>query len=400
MRSLRALPPASIPMACVPLVLLAAATALAQPGTPRDTYANAIAGFTIEIPEDWEMCTGDLGNTMIALDADAGIPTGAVYPVLWFFRISAQPREMAAEIATGLEAMDHSSPAVREGADGEWIVSASSAGPRGPLIEEWHCRREGNDAYVLATMVRPEQEPSFRDDLAAAVASCRLAPHPRLKLYTEPSERAYRMVLPEDWQCQGQIVRTPMVPGYFQWEASSPDGLAGAFSAPPAVLNVTVPYMPAAEAAEKIVLPALRQKLPDARLVAVHELPRPGEYYEGAIRRLGIGDRPQMDKVRADYVALRNGVAVRARVTIGTVLLDASAILGDRGNWWLLTSGYWAPEERFDEVGPVGRGVVASVMTAPEFRRSQFEAANETAIWAAWNRELSFWRFMVRLWST
>ncbi len=385
---------------CALILCVAASAASAQPAVPRDTYTNAIAGFSIDIPEDWEMCTGDLGNTMIALDADAGIPTGAVFPVLWFFRASEPPREMANSIAAGLDAMDHSSPGVREGADGEWIVSAASNGPRGALVEEWHCRQEGNDAYVLATMVRPEQEPNFREDLAAAVASCRLAPTPRLKLYTEPGERAFCMVVPEDWTCRGHVFRTPLVPGYFQWEASSPDGLAGAFSGPPAVLNITVPYVPADRAAEEIVLPALRQQIPDARLVAVHELPRPGRYYEEAIRRLGIGDKPRMDKVRADYLAVRNGVEVRARVTIGTVMLGASDLLGGRGDWWLLTNGYWAPDDRFDELAPVGRGVVASVMADPEFRRSQFEAGNEAATWGAWNRELSFWRFMVRLWST
>lgn len=373
--------------------------ALAQPPADRTTYVNGIAGISIDIPEDWEMGTGDLGNTFIALDADGGTPTGALYPLLWFFRTSAPPRQMADEIARGLEALDHSSPAVREGGPDEWVVSAVSSGPRGPLVEEWHCRQEGNASYVLATMVRPEHEARFRDDLAAAVASCRLAPTPPLKLFTEPSERAYRMVLPEDWRWQGQIVRTPEAPGYFQWEAVSPDGLAGAFASPPSALNIAVPYLPAAQAAEELVLPVLREKLPGARLEAVRELPRPGEYYEEIIRRLGIGDEPRVHKARADYLATHGGVEIRVRVTIATVMLNASPVLGGRGNWMLLASGYWAPEDRFGDLEALGRGVIASVMTDPEFRRSQFEASNEVAVWRAWNRDLSFWRFMVRLWS-
>jgi hypothetical protein len=38
-------------------------------------------------------------------------------------------------------------------------------------------------------------------------------------------------------------------------------------------------------------------------------------------------------------------------------------------------------------------------MTDPTFKRNQFEAANEVAVWRAWHRDLAFWRFMVRLWS-
>jgi hypothetical protein len=90
---------------------------------------------------------------------------------------------------------------------------------------------------------------------------------------------------------------------------------------------------------------------------------------------------------------------VRVRANVATMMFDASPLLGGRGNWTLLTSGYWAPEDQFDELGPVGRSALASLMTDPTFKRNQFEAGNEVAVWSAWNRELSFWRFMLRLWS-
>jgi hypothetical protein len=372
---------------------------LADDSVPRVPCANAIAGFTMDLPEDWEMCTGDLGATMVALDADAGIPTAAVYPVLWFLRTTAPPAKVAEEIAASLNASDGSSPTVTEAGGGEWIVSASSSGPRGALVEEWHCRQEGDRYYVIASMVRPERADEFRDEIRAAIGSCRLTPTPPLVLFTEPTEGAYRMVLPADWRWEGRTIRTAEIPGYFQWEAKSEDALVGAFSAPPGVFNIATPYTEASEAAERIVLPALQAKLPGARLESVRVLPRPGEYYEAAIRSLGIGDHPHVHKCRADYVAVHQGVRVRARVTIATLMLNASPVLGGRGNWMMLTSGYWAPEDRFDELAPLGRGVVASVMTDPGFKRSQFEAANEVAVWRAWNRDLSFWRFMLRLWS-
>jgi hypothetical protein len=372
---------------------------LAQAPVPRATYTNGIAGFAIDIPEDWEMCTGDLGNSMVALDADAGTPTAAYFPVLWFFRTSAPPRQMAAEIAAGLAALDQSSPAVRDAGEGEWVVSATSSGPRGSLVEEWHCRQEGGAAYVIASMVKPERAAQFEDDLATALQSCHLVQTPPLELFTEPTEAAYRMVLPAGWRWQGQIIRTLEIPGYFQWEVASQDGLTGAFSSPPGVFNITVPYIPASSAEREIVRPVLQQKLPGARLEAVRELPRPGQYYEAVIRALGIGDEPRVHKARADYLATRNGVQVRVEVNIATVMLSASPLLGGRGDWMLFASGYWAPADRFDELAPLGRGALASLMTDPSFKRSQFEAANEVAIWRAWNRDLSFWRFMLRLWS-
>lgn len=386
---------------CLALVLSIplASAAWARQSVPREVVTNAIAGFSMELPEDWEMCTGDMGATMIALDADGGTPTAAVFPVIWFFRTTESPEAMAASIARALGGADASSPAIAEGPNGERVVTATSAGPRGPLVESWHCRQEGDACYVVATMVRPERAADFAGDLDAAVASCRLIGTPSLKLFTEPTEGAYRMVLPADWRWSGNVIRTREVPGYFQWEATALDGLAGAFSAPPAVFNIAVPYTEASEAAAEIVLPALQAKLPGARLESVRELPRPGEYYEAVIRRLGIGERPRVSKARADYVATVGGTEVRARITIATFMLDASPVLGGRGNWTMLAGGYWAPEGRFEELGAVGRGVVSSIMTDPEFKRSQFEASNEVAVWSAWNRDLSFWRFMVRLWS-
>jgi hypothetical protein len=381
------------------VALVAGSVACAQPEVSRATYEHPIAGFSLELPEDWEMGMGDLGNVVIALDADAGPGTCTLFPMLWFFYASAPPQQMAAEIAQALNALDHSSPAVQEGANGEYIVAATSRGPRGAIVEEWHCRQEGGRSYVLASMVKPEFQAQFADDLAHAFRTCRLIPRVPVTLFTEPTENAYRMVLPADWQWSGRIIRTPEIPGYFEWLVASPDGLTGAFSSPPGVFNVMLPYMPAGTAAEEIVLPGLREKLPDARLEAVHELPRPGAYYSGLIRAIGLGANPQVHKVRADYVGTRNGVRVRVRANVATMMLDASPLLGGRGNWTLLTSGYWAPEDQFDELGPVGRSALASLMTDPTFKRNQFEAGNEVAVWSAWNRELSFWRFMLRLWS-
>jgi hypothetical protein len=87
------------------------------------------------------------------------------------------------------------------------------------------------------------------------------------------------------------------------------------------------------------------------------------------------------------------------RVNVATLMLDASPVLGGHGNWMLFTSGYWAPADQFDELSPLGRSAIASLMTDPTFKKNQFETSGDVANWRAWNRDLAFWRFMLRLWS-
>ena len=271
------------------------------------------------------------------------------------------------------------------GQAGEWeLAFTAQAGERGSFQERWLCRVQDGHSYVIGAVVPAAIAAAAQGEVDRALASCKLLARPALKRFREPTENAYTMVLPRDWTWEGKVYRAENVPGYFTWKVKSPDGLSGAFSAPPATLNIAVPYMPAGQAARALVLPELGKQIPGVRLDTVQELPRAGAYYRGLIKAIGIGNNPRVDKVRADYLAEINGTQVRIRVNIATVMLDQSALLGGRGNWWLTASGAWAPEEQFDALYPVGRGVIASLVTDPVWKNNQFEAAGEAAVWRKW----------------
>ncbi len=372
----------------------AAGIAWAQPDVPRVIYDNPVAGLSIEIPEDWEMGTSDYGMLNIGMEAGLGASTCRGMPMLWFFFTKTPPEQMARELAQGFQALDGCAPQVLPFGQGDWEVRFTSNATRGPLSERWVCKRQGRISYVIAAMVRPEFAAHFQADLDTALNTAHLIPGPPLQLFTEPTERAYRMVFPQGWQWSGRIIRTATAPGVFEWKVQTPDGLVGAFNAPPASLNIMVPYAPAAECAGTFVLQGLQQEVPDARLESVHELPRAGAYFMAAIKALGLGENPRVDKARAEYLGTRNGTPVRIHVDIGTFMLDASPLLGGRGNWILMCSGGWAPVDRFAQLYPICRGIVASIATDPVWKERQSEWVWLDRYWKAWHRRFSDFKFI------
>jgi len=352
--------------------LLALAVAAPSPAVPQVEYVNPIAGFSIEIPEDWEMATGTGGYTEIAIDAPVGAAV-ATQPALWFFRAKHPAEEEARLLARDLGQINGGAePTVAAtGREGEWEVSCRSSGVRGELIERWRCRDEAGQSYVIGALARPGVAEAFGAEIDRAFETCRLVGGPVVHFFQEPTENAYRMVLPVGWTWEGQILRTGAIPGYFVWKVQSQDGLTGCFSSPPAALNITVPYTPADELAGGIVLDGLRQQVPDAQLESVHSLPRVGEYFGELIKLAGLGENPRVHKVRADYLGTRDGTQVRVRIEIVTFMLDASPLLEGRGNWFLMTGGAWAPEARFDQRFALARGVMASLWTSPRWKANQ-----------------------------
>ncbi len=355
------------------LLLLVAAIAQAQGAVPRVTYDNPIAGFSLQIPEDWDMQMASGGNMEIAIDAAVGAGVAA-QPALWFFYAPQPPEAEAQALARELGALGGSPQVRATGKPNEREVTVTTSGARGPLLMRWRCRQENGKSYVIGALVRPNVAAQFESDIATALDSCHLIPHPILHEFTEPTERAYRLTLPRDWKWEGQILRTGPVPGYFVWKVQSPDGSTGAFSSPPGVFNIQTPYLPAPKAAEAMVLPFLRQQVPDVRLEGVHELPRAGAFFRDAIRAAGLGANPRLDKCQADYLGSQNGTRVRIRIDIATWMLDTSPLLGGRGDWFLQASGGWAPVEQFDRLYPITRGVRASLWTDPEWKRHQGQA--------------------------
>jgi hypothetical protein len=376
-------------LACLFLITTAA---VAQPQIPRITYLNPVAGLSIEIPEDWEMGTNDWGSLFIGLDADTAPGSCRVAPQLWFFYCKETPEQMAGVLKQHVPLLGGQITSVGPTGNGtEWEVRFTSNGAVGALNERWLCRTERGLNYVIAAMVKPEVEAQVRDDLNAALASCRIIGGPKMKRFMEPRENAYRMLMPQDWQCESQIVRNLQVPGYFEWRATSPDNTCGAFSGKPTVFNIATPYMSASQATRQVILPALAQQIPGLRLDGIKELSRQSAYYQYLIKAAKLGNKPLVDKVRADFVAERGGVLIRMRVTVATLQMDQSEILGGRGDWMLFASGAWAPDNQFDNLYPLGRGVMASLATDPDWKDKQLGTVSDVALDRAWLRDAAMW---------
>ncbi len=67
-------------------------------------------------------------------------------------------------------------------------------------------------------------------------------------------------------------------------------------------------------------------------------------------------------------------------------VMTQSEILGGRGEAWAAVRPVelGLRQEQFDEQFPVGRGVIASLATDPDWKSRQFEAAGDVALDRAW----------------
>ena len=373
-------------------LLLFATAAAAQPPIASVTYLNPVAGISLDIPEDWEMGTNDWGSLFIGLDADVspGCPRSA--PQLWFFYCKETPQQMAAMLRQHVPMLGGQiASAGPTGNGAEWEVRFASNGAGGPLQERWLCRTEKGLNYVIAAMVRPEVAAQVAGEVNAALASCKIIGGPRMKRFMEPRENAFRMLMPQDWQCQSNIVRDMQTPGYFEWKAMSPDSSCGAFSGKPGVFNITVPYMNAAQATQQFILPGLAQQIPGLRLDSIKRLDRQSAYYQHVIQAAGLGQRPLVDKARVDFVADRGGARMRLRATVATLQFDQSELLGGRNDWMLYVCGAWAPDDQFDRLYPLGRGVIASLATDPDWKARQLGTVSDVALDRAWLRDAAMW---------
>ncbi len=347
---------------------------------PRVRFQCPTSGFSIVAPEDWEMVTGSAGNIEIAIDASTGASLQS-QPAVWFFYAANAPQKQAELLAQDLRQLASATTDVREtGRDGQWEVRASFAHQRlGTIWTSWRCCQERGTNYVVAAAVRGDLLERYQGDIQSALASCHLISHPIVQVFREPSEGAYRLSLPQGWQWEGRIVRTSAIPGYFEWKSQRADELVGCFTAEPAVFNIATPYFSPGEAAGGIILERLKTTLPDIQLDAVRELPRAEQCLREVAESLSPGSRPQGGKARADYTATRNGTPIRLRLDIATWMPSASVAPGieGRGNWFLFSSGVWAPDREFDEGYWLARSVQSSLLTSIEWKRRQGRAVED-----------------------
>ncbi len=364
-------------MAVVILPGLLAARAGAQGTVPRVNYTNPLLAFGTTIPEDWDVVTQISGSVEIGLGAgsDATLPG---YPSIWFFFTKRTPADEAQRLAADLQRLGAGEQAkVRQTGPDEWEITMASKGTRGPLVEQWLCRTQGGQSYVLGAMCTPQTAPQWKDDIDTCLRTFHLLEQPPARFFREPTENAYKLIVPEGWQWQGAIMRTRLVPGYFVWLVKSPDGLSGAFSGAPTVFDITTHYCPAEKAAGTLYLEQLRTIAPDARLVGVHPLPRVGQAVREAVSAAGIGNEALADKVIAEYLCTINSVPVGIRVEIFTLCLGKSEVLGRTIDWSMSSCGAWAPVQQFEQIYPLARGIVSSLRTGKDWWEKRWEPVND-----------------------
>jgi hypothetical protein len=362
-------------------LLAVAICAPAWCAVPRVTYNDPIAGFSLTIPDDWEMKEEDFGLHVVGIGAASGSQICIHQPVFWLFHSLEPPEKTARGLGNGLGLAWGVEPTVRATGNGdEWEVLITSQDGLGTLLQRYLCRSQNGESYTIAAFSRPAFAEEFRDDVRTAFNSCKVIPGPRVSIFKEPKYNAYRMDLPEGWKWEGDVIFARNVPGYFTWKVQSPDGLNGAFSSPPALFDITRPYMGVQECSEQIVLPGLRQLVPDIRLDSIRILQRTGELFCTVLREFGISNNPRIEKGLVDFVGTAGGIPVRVRVTTVCVQFGSSVLLGGRGDWTLFTAGVWGREDRFAQDYELGRGVMASLVTDQRFRISQMDAVTEVVV--------------------
>jgi len=340
-----------------------------QMAVRRVVYDNPIAGFSITIPEDWEMATTALGCVDIAIDASMGV-SFLGFPALTFFYATEPPEKQAQNLAQLMQMLGAAAPAIGPtGRPGDVQVTATlDAGPLGPLQTRWLCRSERGIPYVIAAFVRSELAAGFREDIETALGTCHLIQRPRLWRFCESTERAYRMSLPMGWKWEGRIHRDLQNPGSFVYKVQSADGLVGALVNPPANFN-TKQFVSAQEVAQTSGLEGVRKTiLPDAQLQGVYPYARASAYFTDVLKRVQelyhVRDlNPRVDKIFADYIGTLNGVRIRFRGFAAAIMQDASPQhpLHPGMPESVATSAIWAPVDQFDKLYPIARGVVSSL---------------------------------------
>ena len=382
-----------MPLAQCLLLLLATGVVgnAAQPNVPSVRYDNPIAGFSMQIPDDWEMAAGTANIMAVGIDVQVGGGSCLAQPVLWFFRSKGSVDETVEGLVEWLKAIGASpiNPG-KTGIEGEveMYTQTSRFGPG--TFEHWLIREENGQTYAIASMVKKKFQDQFESAVDTALATCYLIDQPPLERFLEPTELAYRMLLPKGWKWTGKIIRGPGLPGWFEYRVHSADMAVGAFSAPPGMFGVNTPYVPAAECARTYILQGLRQQLGDVQFERVHQLPRVGAHFVHCAEIVGLTSNPRIDKVRADYLVPGDGRQIRIRVGIATVMLTSSTlvshilrapdVMAGRGDWQMMSSGAWAPVATFDRDYPLGRGVLANLMSDDAWMAYQNVTALETIV--------------------
>ncbi len=347
----------------------------AQVEVPSVVCVNPIAGFSITIPEDWGMGSGTLKDTVMGINYP--LYPSFCAPVISFARAPGTAQEMAQVVALCYRPLSAAPPQVRPTGRGEeWEVTATiDGGLMGPLACRWLCRKDGNVGYVVSAMVGTQYAATFAEEIDTALDTCRPIKQGAILHYLrEPSMDAFRMILPYGWRYEGHIYSGVNCPAAYVYKIQSPDGLSGCFFSQPVEGHMANPTLEMV--AGEVVLPALREDVPDVQLERFHRLPRAAMHFTHFHRFLSANTlNINADRAFADYLGTSNGVAIRIRVNLWLNWMATLPGMAPYGH--VMMRGEWAPVARFDELYPLARGVQASLWETPKWRKLLLQTTKE-----------------------
>ncbi len=349
--------------------------ARAQSTVPLRELKNPVAGFSLQVPEDWTMGTGSIGESVIGLNYP--LFPSFFAPLILFKYVPGSPAEAAKLVSQIFAALSAGPPQARPTGNGEeWEVTATiQAGMLQPFLGRWLCRRAGAASYVVGALVPMSTAQEWAQEIQAALQSARPLPQGApLAYFTEPQLGAFRLIAPRGWKYEGQVISGPNVPAAYVFRLENAAGTTGCFMAPPRQLMTGA--ISRESLYSEVVLGALREAMPDARLQEVHPLPRASQHYTLYWQTLSSGLNIQGERGYADIIGTRGGVPVRVRVEVYAHLF-VPLLAGLPGALNVIMLGAWAPVEHFDSQYPLARSVLASLWETPMWKQRLRQTTQE-----------------------
>lgn len=362
-------------LAVLTLIGLSMGLARAQNAVPLRELKNPVAGFSLQVPEDWTMGTGSIGESVIGLNYP--LFPSFFAPLIIFKYVPGSPAEAAKLVSQLFTALSAGPPQARPtGNAEEWEVTATiQAGMLQPFLGRWLCRRAGALSYVAGALVPMSVSQEWAQEIQAALQSVRPLPQGApLAYFTEPQLGAFRLIAPRGWKYEGQVVSGPNVPAAYVFRLENAAGTTGCFMAPPRQLMTGA--ISRESLYREVVLGSLQEALPDARLQEVHSLPRASQHYTLYWHTLSPQLNIQCERGYADIIGTRGGVPVRVRVEVYAHFY-VPLLAGLPGALNVLMLGAWAPVEQFDALYPLARSVLASLWETPMWKQRLRQTTQE-----------------------
>ncbi|MCX6551100.1 MAG: hypothetical protein NTY02_08855 [Acidobacteria bacterium] len=348
-------------------------SAAADIPVPITTVQNPLVGFSIDLPEDYEVTTGFDGETQMAIN---GTYIASVFSPWYYFTYTSQPPGECARLLEYLLRQPplRSTTEVLQGTSpGEVILKATiPLEGVGTLEGRWVFRTESHKNYVVAAVVFSQLAGQYQQEIDRTLKSCRVQRHMPFSLHQEQTEAAYKIRLPEGWKWEGKIFRDPNIPGAFDWKATTLNGGAGCFNAAPVR---TMTALDAQTAATTILPQYFQTTVAGFQFESYRPHPRASQQGESTFAVLFKqgGLRVGYTRGTGFYRATVAGVPLRFQIEIAVERVDlplgSSAVMR--------TYGFWGPAQDFARLYTVARGVLGSLRESREWMKTRDQYAEE-----------------------